>query len=124
MEKTKAKKQSDKETLAEVTKEMAKPRVAASARESMSSAVDPMELLWEKVTEGIGCAVASEYLSKDSRAQSNANNLVAQYRHSLATLSDVKRVARSRGMQTLPRVALQNSASFRPVNYQRAGQKD
>ena len=51
MEKTKAKKQSDKETLAEVTKEMAKPRVAASARERISSAVDPMELLWEKVKE-------------------------------------------------------------------------
>ena len=33
MGKRKAKKQSDKATLAEVTKEMAKPRVARSARE-------------------------------------------------------------------------------------------
>jgi hypothetical protein len=46
MEKTKAKKQSDKETRAEVTTEMAKPRVAVSARAGeMSSAFDPMELL-------------------------------------------------------------------------------
>jgi hypothetical protein len=50
--KKKTKKQSDKETLAEVTKEMAKPRVAASARGGeMASALDPMELLWEKVKE-------------------------------------------------------------------------
>jgi hypothetical protein len=41
-------KQSDKETLAEVTKEMAKPRVAASARDEMASALDPMELLRAK----------------------------------------------------------------------------
>ena len=33
MAKKKTKKQSDKDTLAEVTKEMAKPRVAMSARE-------------------------------------------------------------------------------------------
>jgi hypothetical protein len=33
MGKTKTKKQSDQDTLAEVTKEMAKPRVAMSARE-------------------------------------------------------------------------------------------
>jgi hypothetical protein len=47
MEKTNTK-QSDKETLAEVTKEMAKPRVAASARDEMASALDPMELLRAK----------------------------------------------------------------------------
>jgi hypothetical protein len=47
MEKTKTKKQSDKETLVEVTKEMAKPRVAASARDEMASALDPMEQVKE-----------------------------------------------------------------------------
>jgi hypothetical protein len=72
MDKNKTKKQSDKDTLAEVTKEMAKPRVAMSAREPsdtyenrssseseeliMSSAADdkplgPMELLRKKVAE-------------------------------------------------------------------------
>jgi hypothetical protein len=72
MDKNKTKKQSDKDTLAEVTKEMAKPRVAMSAREHsdtygnrssseseeliMSSAADdkplgPMELLRKKVAE-------------------------------------------------------------------------
>ena len=72
MDKKKTKKQSDKDTLAEVTKEMAKPRVAMSAREHsdtyenrssseseeliMSSAADdkpvnPMELLRKKVAE-------------------------------------------------------------------------
>jgi hypothetical protein len=49
MEKTEAKKQSDKDTLAEVTKEMAKPRVAASARGGMSSALDPTETALRKV---------------------------------------------------------------------------
>jgi hypothetical protein len=55
MDKTKTKKQSDQDTLAEVTLEMAKPRVAMSARErdTDSSHVtdDPMELLWQKVVE-------------------------------------------------------------------------
>jgi hypothetical protein len=52
MDKTKPKKQSDKETLAEVTKEMAKPRVAASVRGEMTSEPDdPMELLREEVKE-------------------------------------------------------------------------
>ena len=72
MDKKKTKKQSDKDTLAEVTKEMAKPRVAMSAREHsdtyenrssseseeliMSSAADdkllgPMELLRKRVAE-------------------------------------------------------------------------
>jgi hypothetical protein len=51
MDKNKTKKQSDKETLAEVTKEMAKPRVAASARDEMASALDPMELRGERVKE-------------------------------------------------------------------------
>jgi hypothetical protein len=51
MDKTKPKKQSDKETLAEVTKEMAKPRVAASARDEMASALDPMEPRGERVKE-------------------------------------------------------------------------
>jgi hypothetical protein len=52
MEKTKAKKQSHKESLAEVAKELAESRVAASAiGVEMTSAVDPMELLWEKVKE-------------------------------------------------------------------------
>jgi hypothetical protein len=55
MDKTKTKKQSDQDTLAEVTLEMAKPRVAMSARErdTDSSYVtdDPMELLWQKVVE-------------------------------------------------------------------------
>ena len=37
MDKKKTKKQSDKDTLAEVTKEMAKPMVAASAREHSRS---------------------------------------------------------------------------------------
>jgi hypothetical protein len=47
--KTKAKKQIRQETPPEVTKEMAKPRVAASARGGeMSSAFDPMELRWKK----------------------------------------------------------------------------
>jgi hypothetical protein len=57
MDKAKSKKQSDKDTIAEVTLEMAKPRVAASARrdtdenENPSAARDPMELLREKVAE-------------------------------------------------------------------------
>jgi hypothetical protein len=58
MDKTKTKKQSDQDTLAEVTLEMAKPRVAMSARRDTdenrdSSRVtdDPMELLWQKVAE-------------------------------------------------------------------------
>jgi hypothetical protein len=58
MDKTKSKKQSDKDTIAEVTLEMAKPRVAKSARlgdtdenEHLSAARDPMELLREKVAE-------------------------------------------------------------------------
>jgi hypothetical protein len=59
MGKTKTKKQSDQDTLAEVTLEMAKPRVALSARErdpeenNDSGCVtdDPMELLREKVDE-------------------------------------------------------------------------
>jgi hypothetical protein len=57
MDKTKSKKQSDKDTIAEVTLEMAKPRVAMSARRDTnenrnpSAARDPMELLREKVAE-------------------------------------------------------------------------
>src|SRR5450631_2437126 len=59
MDKTKTKKQSDQETLAEVTLEMAKPRVARSARERDSDenrdssrvTDDPMKLLREKVAE-------------------------------------------------------------------------
>ena len=59
MGKTKTKKQSDQGTLAEVTLEMAKPRVAMSARErdtdenrdSSRVTDDPMELLRQKVAE-------------------------------------------------------------------------
>ena len=57
MVKTKSKKQSDKDTIAEVTLEMAKPRVAMSARRDTNenknprAARDPMELLREKVAE-------------------------------------------------------------------------
>jgi hypothetical protein len=59
MDKTKTKKQSAKDTLAEVTKEMAKPRVAMSAREhdtdenkgSGRVTDGPMELLREKVAD-------------------------------------------------------------------------
>jgi hypothetical protein len=59
MSKNRTKKQSDQDTLAEVTLEMAKPRVAMSAREcgtdenTDSSRVtdDPMELLRQKVAE-------------------------------------------------------------------------
>jgi hypothetical protein len=64
MGKTKSKKQSDKDTIAEVTLEMAKPRVALSAREHSdpegignsssvtdTSPLDPMKLLREKVAE-------------------------------------------------------------------------
>ncbi len=57
MDKTKTKKQSDKDTLAEVTEEMAKPRVAMSARRDTnengnpSATRGPMELLREKVAE-------------------------------------------------------------------------
>jgi hypothetical protein len=58
MDKTKSKKQSDKDTIAEVTLEMAKPRVARSARqrdtdenENPSAARDPMEMLRQKVAE-------------------------------------------------------------------------
>jgi hypothetical protein len=59
MDKTKTKKQSDQDTLAEVTLEMAKPRVAMSARErdpdenrhSGRVTDDPMKLLREKVAE-------------------------------------------------------------------------
>jgi hypothetical protein len=61
MNKTKAKKQSDKDTLAEVTLEMAKPRVAMSARErhpdenrdSGCITDDPMQLLRQKVAEEV-----------------------------------------------------------------------
>jgi hypothetical protein len=64
MDKTKTKKQSDKDTLAEVTPEMAKPRVAMSAREcdtdetTDSSRVtdDPMELLRQKVAEELAAS--------------------------------------------------------------------
>jgi hypothetical protein len=52
MDKTKTKKQSDKDTLAEVTLEMAKPRVAMSAKEPYTDenkggrvTDDPMKLL-------------------------------------------------------------------------------
>jgi hypothetical protein len=59
MDKKNIKKQSDKDTLAEVTLEMAKPRVPMSAREcdtdenrdSSPVTVDPMELLWQKVAQ-------------------------------------------------------------------------
>jgi hypothetical protein len=64
MDKTKSKKQSDKDTIAEVTLEMAKPRVALSAREHSDtdgnrnssgvtdiSPLDPMKLLRKKVAE-------------------------------------------------------------------------
>ena len=57
MGKTKTKKQSDKDTIAEVTLEMAKPRVAMSARQrdtengNPSVARDPKELLRQKVAE-------------------------------------------------------------------------
>jgi hypothetical protein len=59
MDKTKTKKQSDQDILAEITLEMAKPRVAMSARErdtdenrdSIGATDDPMELLWQKVVE-------------------------------------------------------------------------
>jgi hypothetical protein len=59
MDKNKTKKQSDQDTLAEVTLEMAKPRVAKSAKEpnpdenkgSGRVTDNPMELLREKVAE-------------------------------------------------------------------------
>jgi hypothetical protein len=59
MDETKTKKQSDQDTLAEVALEMAKPRVATSARECDSDenrdsgrvTDDPMRLLREKVDE-------------------------------------------------------------------------
>jgi hypothetical protein len=64
MGKTKSKKQSDKDTIAEVTLEMAKPRVALSAREHSdangnrhssgvtdTSPLDPMKLLRKKMAE-------------------------------------------------------------------------
>jgi hypothetical protein len=59
MGKNKTEKQSDQDTLAEVTLEMAKPRVAMSARErdpdenrdSGRVTDDPMKLLREKVAE-------------------------------------------------------------------------
>jgi hypothetical protein len=57
MGKAKTTKQSDKDTIAEVTLEMAKPRVAMSARGDTnengnpSGVRDPMELLREKVAE-------------------------------------------------------------------------
>ena len=59
MSKNRTKRQSDQDTLAEVTLEMAKPRVAMSAREcgtdenTDSSRVtdDPMQLLRQKVAE-------------------------------------------------------------------------
>jgi hypothetical protein len=64
MDKNKTKKQSDKDTLAEVIKEMAKPRVAMSAREPSdiygnrssgratdTNPLDPMKLLRKKVEE-------------------------------------------------------------------------
>jgi hypothetical protein len=58
MDITKTKKQSDKDTLAEVTLEMAKPRVAMSAKEPYTDenkggrvTDDPMKLLRKKVEE-------------------------------------------------------------------------
>jgi hypothetical protein len=58
MRKNKTKNQPNQEILAEVTLEMAKPRVAMSARErdtdenrNPSAAGNPMELLREKVSE-------------------------------------------------------------------------
>ena len=57
MDRNKSKKQLDKDTLAEVTLEMAKPRVAMSARQRDTEngnprvARDPKELLRQKVAE-------------------------------------------------------------------------
>jgi hypothetical protein len=53
MDKNTTKQQSDEDTLAEVTKEMAKPRVAMSAREDsdIDIAPDPMKLLRTKIAE-------------------------------------------------------------------------
>jgi hypothetical protein len=53
MDKNTTKQQSDEDTLAEVTKEMAKPRVAMSAREDsdIDIAPDPMKLLRRKIAE-------------------------------------------------------------------------
>jgi hypothetical protein len=60
MDKTRTKKQTDKDTLAEVALEMAKPRVARSAREldtdendSSRPTDDPTELLRQKVAEEV-----------------------------------------------------------------------
>jgi hypothetical protein len=66
MNKTKTKKQSDKETLAEVTKEMAKPRVAASARDEMASDLDPTELRSEQVKEAAPSQASAGTLSAPS----------------------------------------------------------
>jgi hypothetical protein len=57
MDKNKTEKQSDKDTLAEVTKEMAKPRVALSAREDSGLAIDdPMKLLRSKIEEELAAS--------------------------------------------------------------------
>jgi hypothetical protein len=60
MDKTKTKKQADKDTLAEITLEMAKPRVAMSARERDTDESDSgrftddlKELLRQKVAEEV-----------------------------------------------------------------------
>jgi hypothetical protein len=79
MDKNKTKKQSDQDTLAEVTLEMAKPRVAMSARERDSdenrdsSCVtdDPMELLWQKVVEELA---APSQASTGMSLTPNVNN--------------------------------------------------
>jgi hypothetical protein len=99
MSQTKSKKQSDNDAIAEVTLEMAKPRVALSAGEHSdadrprnSSGVtdicplDPMKLLRDKVAEelaapslagtGMLTTPSLNICPKDSRGQSNANNLV------------------------------------------------
>jgi hypothetical protein len=95
----KTKKQSDKDTLAEVTKEMAKPRVAMSARErdtdendSGRPTDDPKELLRQKVAKELAApSQASTGMSptpnvniclKTLGLKSNADSLAAS-RHSI-----------------------------------------
>jgi hypothetical protein len=78
MVKTKSKKQSDKDTIAEVTLEMAKPRVAMSAREcgtdenrdSGRVTDDPKELLRQKVAEELAAPSQATIRFKDSNKKS------------------------------------------------------
>lgn len=94
MGKTKTKKQSDQTTLAEVTLEMAKPRVAMSARERDTDENRDSSRAPSQAEYGDVANAKREYVSKDSRDQNNPNSLVAS-RRSIRFFHALRRVSRT-----------------------------